>query len=101
MPMENLEFDLARKDALWRMNKHHIGYAYPTSDIATQLKFRDGCFYYESGLTTIGFSSYQEALEHATVVGTNPSRFSMDHPKNQHFLYRQCEDPIANSKAVD
>lgn len=63
---------------------HEIGYAYPTSDYATKMG-KHGVYVEHKGKLT-PMVSYDAALAHVAALGTEPSRWSIDHPKNASFL---------------
>ena len=61
--------------------KHTICYAYPTSDLALKVG-KHGYVVNE----TRQFDVYSDALEYAKALGTEPDRWSIDHPANASFL---------------
>lgn len=68
------------------MTTHTIGYAYPTSQIATVLKqHRAGCWYFELGPLRIRCDDYADALRKAAAFKSQPDRWSTDHPLNAAF----------------
>jgi hypothetical protein len=64
--------------------KHSIGYAYPTSDYAKKLGTHG--VYVELGSKLLPMASYADAIAYAQTLGTEPDRWSMDHPANASYL---------------
>lgn len=65
------------------MNEHTIGYAYPSSPRAARLgRASTGTYSYQRGEhgRVVPFDTYAEALANAVREGTQPARWSMDHP---------------------
>jgi len=73
-----------------RDGQHFIGYAYPSSVIADAVGHPNGCHYYTRGTkgSITVFATYEATLQHALTQGTEPSRWSKDHPLNAKFLSR-------------
>lgn len=70
------------------MNKtqHVIGYAFPTSSLAKKLGFsRTGCYTVEVAGTVSPVKTFSEAKTCVEKLGTEPGRWSWDHPLNSHF----------------
>lgn len=76
--------------------QHEIGYAYPTSDLATKAGlatkgsffYTRGCYFYTtdpSHKSITPFASFEEAEAYAKSQGTAPHRYSLDHEKNAKF----------------
>lgn len=74
---------------------HTIFYAYPTSDFAEQAGGHGFVVTYidpetighaNDGITLRRFDSYSDALAFASTLGTEPDRWSIDHPKNASLL---------------
>lgn len=66
---------------------HIISYAYPTSNAAKLAGVvNSGAFVFSIPGKHIPFATYKEAVQHAKNQATEPSRWSMDHPKNLHLL---------------
>ena len=61
--------------------KHSICYAYPTSDLAEKV----GKHGYVVN-NTHQFDAYEDALAYAQSLGSEPDRWSIDHPSNSTFL---------------
>ena len=59
---------------------HSICYAYPSSDLANA--FGKHGYMVTHGETLTRFDTYPEALAFAQSLGTEPDRWSIDHPKN-------------------
>ena len=59
---------------------HSICYAYPTSDLAEQAGGHGYIVTHADSLTLFG--TYPDALAYAQTLGTEPDRWSIDHPKN-------------------
>lgn len=66
--------------------EHEIGYAYPTSTSAEKHRAPGGCWTLKIGGKETAHASYELALQAAAAAGTAPIRWSVDHPKNAHFL---------------
>jgi hypothetical protein len=64
--------------------KHEIFYAYPTSDIAE--KQQGHGYYVFANKKYSHFDRYEDALSYAQTLGTDPDRWSIDHPSNSTFL---------------
>lgn len=60
---------------------HLICYAYPTSDLANKVG-KHGYFVNDAHQ----FDEYSDALAFAQTLGTDPDRWSIDHPANSTFL---------------
>ena len=60
---------------------HIICYAYPTSDLANKVG-KHGYIVNDAHQ----FDEYADALAYAQTLGTEPDRWSIDHPKNATFL---------------
>jgi hypothetical protein len=66
---------------------HCIGYAYASSPMACVLKMgAAGCYYLQSAGALSAHGTYSQALAAASALGTEPGRWSMDHPQNAQFL---------------
>lgn len=66
---------------------HTISHAYPTSPMAmAHMCEKAGCFILELGQSQTPYTSYDDALKAALSLGSDPSRWSMDHPLNNRFL---------------
>ena len=61
--------------------KHEICYAYPTSDLAEKVG-KHGYVVND----THQFDAYEDALAYAQSLGSEPDRWSIDHPSNSTFL---------------
>jgi len=61
--------------------KHLICYAYPTSDLANKVG-KHGYVVNDAHQ----FDEYSDALAFAQILGTDPDRWSIDHPANSTFL---------------
>jgi hypothetical protein len=61
--------------------KHSICYAYPTSDLAEKVG-KHGYVVND----THQFDAYEDALAYAQSLGSEPDRWSIDHPSNSTFL---------------
>jgi hypothetical protein len=61
--------------------KHTICYAYPTSDLANKVG-KHGYVVNDAHQ----FDLYEDALSYAQTLGTDPDRWSIDHPANSTFL---------------
>ena len=73
--------------------QHIIGRAVPNSAyaMARATAFPDGCYYYTSrddGVPEMSFATLADARLFADSVGTEPSRWSLDHPENAAYLIR-------------
>jgi len=68
--------------------EHEIIWAYPSSDNAKKLGMgKTGCYSVKiNGSLVSGHTTYTAALDAVTATGTVPTRWSMDNPKNAHFL---------------
>jgi len=64
--------------------KHEIFYAYPSSDIADKNKGHG--YYVFANKKYSHFDNYENALFYAQTLGTDPDRWSIDHPANSKFL---------------
>ena len=64
--------------------KHEIFYAYPSSDIADKNKGHG--YYVFANKKYSHFDNYENALLYAQTLGTDPYRWSIDHPANSRFL---------------
>jgi len=64
--------------------KHEIFYAYPSSDIADKNKGHG--YYVFANKKYFHFDEYLDALAYAQTLGTDPDRWSIDHPANSSFL---------------
>lgn len=70
--------------------QHTITYAYPSSLNAARVgRAAQGAYCLAVGTSIQGYDTYQAAL--AAVAGTQPSRWSMDHPLNARFLRDEAE----------
>jgi hypothetical protein len=69
------------------MKTHYIGYAYPSSPAAEKLgRSRVGCWFIRLGKRYQGaFATAEEAIAAAAKMGTQPERWSRDHPLNAHL----------------
>jgi hypothetical protein len=68
--------------------EHEIIWSYPSSDNAKKLGMgKTGCYSVKiNGALVSGHPTYTAALDAVTAAGTVPTRWSMDNPKNSHFL---------------
>jgi hypothetical protein len=67
--------------------QHTISYAYPSSSMACSLKrASDGCWVLQAGESIAPYPSYADALKAAAAEGSQPSRWSVDHPFNANFI---------------
>jgi hypothetical protein len=67
--------------------KHTISYAYPHSPMAD---IQGHGYYVEHNGAHARFDAYAEALAYAQGLGSEPDRWSIDHPSNTTFL-KQAE----------
>lgn len=72
--------------------EHELGYAYPSSKLATQLGHgRSGCFTVKVGDTILPAKTYSDAKAAVERLGTVPGRWSWDHPQNRHLATLNAE----------
>ena len=70
--------------------EHEVSYAYPSSPLAIQLGYSGtGCFVFSKRGQTLPFTAKSDALVWASLSGTRPMRWSIDHPANQHLASAQ------------
>lgn len=80
--------------------EHEVIWSYPSSDNAKKLGMgKTGCYSVKiNGALVSGHPTYTAALDAVTAAGTVPTRWSMDNPKNAHFLQQDQpplqEDPL-------
>lgn len=81
--------------------EHYLGYAYPTSIMASRLKrARTGCFFVQRIDGTTPAASFAEALQVAAQQPTVPHRWSMDHPFNLRYLSDEDQARVAAARAA-
>jgi hypothetical protein len=67
--------------------EHKIGYAYASSINAKRVgRSREGAYCLEAHGQISGYEAFSQALAAAARRGTQPARWSMDHPLNERFL---------------
>lgn len=63
--------------------QHYIGYAYPSSPTACALGYgKEGCYYVRTQKEMVAYDTYNGCVTHVTDLGTEPNRWSMDHPES-------------------
>ena len=67
--------------------EHRIAYAYPSSETACKVgRGKSGCYVVKTAGKMVPEDSYDAALANVKALGTQPGRWSVDHPLNAHFL---------------
>lgn len=65
---------------------YSVGYCYPSSPLARTLgRSRTGCYYVATPEKMRPFSTFEQALGHASTTGLQPERWSLDHPLNASY----------------
>lgn len=87
-----MNHNIAPQDATPSAVEHVIGYAYPSSTLATQLGFaKSGCFTVQVAGTLAPAKTYNDARAAVKRLGTTPGRWSWDHANNSHLSHHRAE----------